>query len=416
MVRLEIAVDPVAAKAAHSKAVKNVNKEISIPGFRKGKAPESLVDQQFGKICQPGMARSPGQHNSFMEFLNHTKRYPFTTDSSIKKAEVKSASLENGAQLVIEYEAKPQIPEVDGNSLQLKAIKRHTVTEAEVEDTIRQIQLRHAEWQDITDRPVQEGDFVDLTIDALDHPPRNICTDMRFEVSQGKMGTWMRNLIIGHSLHDVVEGTSEKEENTPSDEPGEEFVPTLCRITINKIKTAKPFPLTDELAQKVGLKSIDELKPRVEQDLNRRAEEEKQDQLRAQVEDLLLEKYPFDIPQSLIDKQRKELLDKRVEDLTRREADPQKMIGMVKEIEEGINKELDRAYRLFFISRKIAEENGIQVFENEIINEMMRQMMLPPGQGIIDSSMHPDEARSKLYVNVLSQKVLDYLASKAKVE
>jgi trigger factor len=348
--------------------------------------------------------------------LSNSKIYPFTTDKSVKKAEVKSASLENGAQLIIEYEATPQIPNVELQEFQLKTVERQPVLESEIEDTIHQIQLRHAEWNDISDRPVQEGDFVDLTIDAIDHPPRNICTDMRFEVAPGKMGNWMRDLIMGRSVKDVVEGMSEKEENLSSKKAEEEFKPTLCRITINKIKTAQPFPLNDELAQKVGLKTIDELKPRVEQDLNRRADDEVRDELRAQIEDLLLEKYPFDIPHSLIDKQRKELLDRRVGDLSRREVDPEKMIAMVKEIEEEINKELDRAYRLFFISRKIAEEHGIQVYENEVMNEMMRQLMLPPGQGIIHASMHPDEARSKLCVNVLSQKVLDFLVSKAKVE
>ena len=50
------------------------------------------------------------------------------------------------------------------------------------------------------------------------------------------------------------------------------------------------------------------------------------------------------------------------------------------------------------------------------MSEMMKQMMLPEGQGIIDRGMNTDDVRNKLYVNVLSHKVLDFIASKAQME
>lgn len=413
LIRLEINVSPAGAKAAQAKAIKTVNKEVSIPGFRKGKAPEALVVQQFGKYVKQEWHEIL-LNTAFGEFLEKTKLYPFTTtQKSIKRAEVKSADLEAGAQLIMEYEAKPEVPTIDGADIILKKVKREPITPEDIEDTIRQIQLRYAEWTDITDRPVQEGDFVDLTIEALEDPPRNICTEMRFEVAAGKMGHWMRKLIIGHHANEVLEGISEKEDD---DKELPDFKATPCRITILRIKTAQEAPLDNELAKKVGLQNIEDLRPRVEADLNRKADAEVVDQTRAQVEEILLEKYAFDIPSSLIEKQRKELLDKRVYEMSAREDPPEKMIENVKKIEGEINQELDRAYRLFFIARKLAEENNIEVYENEVMNEMMRQIMLPHGQGIIDASMNPEEARSKLFVNVLSQKVLDFLASKAKVQ
>lgn len=412
LIRLEINVSPAGAKAAQAKAIKTVNKEISIPGFRKGKAPDALVVQQFGKYVKQEWHEIL-INTAFGEFLEKTKLYPFTTtQKSIKRAEVKSADLETGAQLVMEYEAKPEVPPIDGTAITLKKVKRELVTPEDIEDTLRQIQLRHAEWNDVTDRPVQEGDFVDLTIDALEDPPRNICTEMRFEVAPGKMGNWMRKLIVGRTIHEAVEGISEKED---TDKEIPDFKPTPCRITILRIKNAQVPPLDDELAKKVGVQTVDELKPRVETDLNRKADAEVQDQMRAQIEEILLEKYAFDIPSSLIEKQRRELLEKRVHEMSLREETPEKMVENVKKLEVEINQELERAYRLFFIARKLAEENNIEVYENEVMNEMMRQIMLPPGQGIIDASMNPEEARSKLFVNVLSQKALDFLASKARV-
>ena len=416
MIRLEINVDQEATKAAYTKAVKMINKEISIPGFRKGKAPEQVVIQQFGTYIQ----REWNEillNTAFKEFLEKTHFYPFSTSqSSVKKAEVKSASLETGAHLTLEYEAKPEIPVIDHATLRLKKIEKETVTKEDVEETLHQIQLRHAKWIDITDRPVQEGDFVDLTIETVEEPKRTICNDLRFEVVLGKMGEWMRRLIIGHHVNESVQGISEREDNPKDKAQDAHFTPTLCNITIKKIKTAELPPLDDELAKKVGVQTLDELKPRIETDLNRRSVAEMQDQLRAQVEEILLKEYSFEIPHSLIEKQRKELLDQRVRELSRSEVPPEQMADRVQTLQSDLTSELDRAYRLFFISRKIADENNIQVYEKEIMNEMVRQLTLPQGQGIIDASMNSEEARSKLFVNVLSQKVLDFLASKATVQ
>jgi trigger factor len=412
MVHLDVAVSPAGVQAAHSKAIKTVNKEISIPGFRKGKAPESLVVQQFGKYVKQEWHQIL-INTAFNEFLEKTKLYPLTTtQKSIKRAEVKNADMNNGAQLVLEYEGKPEVPAIDLSHLVLKGVKREAITADDVNDTIHQIQLHHAEWTPVTDRPVQEGDFVDLTIDALESPPRNICTQMHFEVAPGKMATWMRNLIIGHNAHDTVEGTSEKE----AGQEIPDFIPTQCRIVINNIKTAVLPPLDNELAKKVGLNNIDDLPSRVEADLNRKADAEVKEQLRAQAEDIILKNYPFEIPRSLIEKQHKEVMDQKVREMSKNEESPEKMVETVKKLESEINEELERAYRLFFISRKLADENQIQVYENEVMNEMMRQLRLPPGQGIIDLSMNPEDAKSKLYVNVLSQKVLDFLVSKASIK
>lgn len=411
-IKLEITVSPEATRAAYTKAVKAVNKEISIPGFRKGKAPEAMVVQRF----EPQIKKEWHDillNTSFSEILSATHLYPYASiEKSIKRAEIKNVSKENGAQLLLEYEAHPKIPSVDIEAFQLKPVITSEVTPDAIEETFHQIQLKLGTWDKITDRPVQEGDFVDLDIEALENPPRSICQDMRFEVVQGRMGNWMKKLVIGKSINDTFEAMSEKEESMPI-EAEESFKPTLCRITIKAIMTSALPPLDDELAKKVGLQTIDELKPKVEQDLQKRAEDERKDQLRAQIENILLEKYDFDIPASLIATQMKETLSHKLAELRKHEHSKEHLQAMAKEIEANTSVELQRAYRLYFLTRKIAEENNIGVFENELMNEMFKQMMLPEGQGIVNQGMNTDEVRSKLFVNVLSKKVLDFLAEKA---
>src|ERR1700728_4484173 len=117
-VKLEISVDPEATNAAYLKAVKSVNKEISIPGFRKGKAPDHLIIQRFEKYITKEWYDNL-VNIAFLEFLEHSKLYPFNQGSkSIKKAEIKNATRENGAHALIEYECQPTVPAINFSDIQ----------------------------------------------------------------------------------------------------------------------------------------------------------------------------------------------------------------------------------------------------------------------------------------------------------
>ena len=61
-----------------------------------------------------------------------------------------------------------------------------------------------------------------------------------------------------------------------------------------------------------------------------------------------------------------------------------------------------------------AEENKIDVSQEELLREMMREMYADPNRRLIDQSMDPSEVRSRLYVTVLSQKAKDFLVEHAK--
>ncbi len=405
---LNINVSPPLAGSAYDEAVKAVNKEVSIPGFRSGKAPLTLIKQRFDKQIKSEW-HNVLLNRAFSEFLESTGLYPFQNERSVKKAEIKSISKENGAELVIEYEMAPEVPDVDYSSLSLVPVDRQPVTEENVDHALHEIQLHYCQWEPITDRSVQEGDFVDLDIEALENPPRSISQDMRFEVSPKEMGAWMRKLIIGKSANETVEGVSEKDESL-KDLSGSEFIPTHCRITIKEIWKSELPALDDDLASKVGVSNIEELKTRIRKNLENQSDQEQKNKLRAQIENRVLEKYPFDIPASLIEVQRKEIVAQRLAQLKKHEHSQEKLSEMTKAIEENVLDELVRAYRLYFLVHKIAKNENINVYENEVYREGLRQAA--EGNSYLLNNLENEEIRSKLYVNILTRKVLDFVVEK----
>ncbi len=415
-VTLDIRVSSPAAKAAYTKAIKVVNKEASLPGFRKGKAPEALVIQNFGKYIDQEWHEILTK-TAFQEALDLTKVYPFS-EESIKRPELKSASRDDGAHLVIEFEARPEVPSVDPKDLQLKTIEKKSISEAKVNQAIEEICWHHAQWEDVADREVQEGDYVDLDIEAVaTNPPKNLCTDTRFEAVKGKMGDWMLKLIMGLKVGDSAEGLSEKEPENCEEEGcthehhkhKSEFEPTQCKITIKAIKKATLPEVDDELAKKVGCQNVAEMREKVAKDLELRAEEQVRSGLREQLENLLAEKYRFDLPASLIDHEKYYRVQQKMREI--QESGAELNEEKVKEIEGIVSNEVDKSFRLFFLSRKIAEDAGIVVSQDEIVQELMKQIYMR--SSLIDESMEPNEVRSRLYVSILARKTTDYLVDLA---
>ena len=76
--------------------------------------------------------------------LQTTNLLPFTRDKSIRRVDVKSASRETGAQLVLEYETNPAIPKIDKAQIKIEPFPRHVVSEKDIEERIHNLQLQQA--------------------------------------------------------------------------------------------------------------------------------------------------------------------------------------------------------------------------------------------------------------------------------
>lgn len=421
-VKLDIQVSPVGADAAYQKALKNVNKEVNIPGFRKGKAPDSYIIQNYGKFIDQEW-REILLETAFKEAMQLVQVYPYN-DKSLERPNIRSISRDKGASISIEYEAYPEIPSIDTQSLVLKNVHPKAINDEDVDQVLHEIRLHHAAWEEISDRPVQEGDYIDLDIDAIEEG-KNVCKDTRFEVKEGVMAPWLHRLVIGKNINDTMEGTSEKQKETPCEtcvtEGSEEhhhhhhdhshFIPTKCSITIKSIKNAILPELNDELAEKTGVKTIQELLPRIRQDLEQRENEHVKSILHTQLEDQLLDKFPFDIPSSLTKKEIKERVDYEISQLSPSLSEEEKK-NRTSEIEQRVAQNINDAYRLAFLSNKIAKDHHIEVTSQEIVQEYMRQMMRSD-RPIINAAMDPQEIQARLKDFLLRSKALDLMLGQA---
>lgn len=410
---LDIHVQPKATEAAWHKAIKSVNKEVSLPGFRKGKAPEAMILKSFSGHVENEW-RELVVRTAFSDAIELTKVYPYRQES-IRSPKLNSISHQDGASITVEYEALPEVPSVDITSLTISPIEKQPVTDEQTQEALDNIRYQHAEWNEFTDRAAKKGDFVTLDIHSIETEElQPLFEDVRFQVDEEHMGKWMRDLVIGMKINEFADGESKQEKKKSDPTYDKDFKPTKCRITLKKIQTATLPELDDTFAQKLKLDNIDDLKSKVTEQLDKMAEEQQQRALREQLSNQLVATYLFDLPKSLVEPDMKRSSEAAMRRIRAKQKKGEDLSAEAEKAAAEAAHKVEESYRLFFLLRKVANDHEIQVGQDEVMHELVRQLYAAPeDEKIIDPQSDPQEARSRIYAYLVERKAKDWLLEQA---
>jgi len=160
---LEVTVDSSAFKEACRQAYMKGRKNIQIPGFRKGKATQGMIEKMYGEGA------------FFEEALDIV--YPDAVSSAIEEAELKVVdapfdleipvmSKEEGVEMKLKVTTYPEVKLGDYKGL--KAVKLPCeATDEDVENELKQMQERNSRLIDVTDRAAEMGDTATIDFEGF---------------------------------------------------------------------------------------------------------------------------------------------------------------------------------------------------------------------------------------------------------
>ncbi len=403
-IKFDIRVKSQAVDATYLKAIKNINKEVSIPGFRKGKAPDPLIIERYQPAIQKEFIDLVLQMG-FNEAIQLTHLHPLK-DGHIKRPIVHECSRGKEAHFTIEFESRPTIPSVQIEDLQIKKIIPSPVTDQDRQNALQNLIMRFATYEPIEDRPVQENDFIDVSVTILQEPPHEAIKKQRTQVNSTGLPSWLREKVIGLQIGESAEGMTEQDPNLSESTPNFQSLP--FRVTVHAIWQGNLPAVDEEFAKRVGLQSVEELLKKINERLEEEAQEEA-DKLKIQaIENLLIEKYPLDIPQSYIDANKEVRLDNYLQQLEQQQQDYTKEDYL--QIEKTIEQSTIYHLQLFFLLRRIASDYNITVSKEDISQELNRQIaLMPSGRSSIDFSNEKKELNEQLYNLAFDHKIKHFL-------
>ncbi len=405
-VELHVKTNSAMVKQARKNAVKSVAKEVTLPGFRKGKAPDEMILKKFPADVEKQMHKAIAD----LSFVAAQKvaKVPVLNNNSQISFDLKKHSDEEGAEVVFSFETEPKIPQVDRAGFVPKPVQKAEVAEKQIEEAVRQMRFFYANWKQVNDRPIQDGDYIMIDLDTVEGDvTTNVFHHIRFEVSKERMANWMKNLVQGAKAGDVLNGVSEVDE-TATEKEKEEFKPKNVRLSILKVEEAELPELNDEFAAKVGAKDVAHMRQSISDLLNKQADEKVETELREQVNDYLVDTYTFDLPISLVNTEVKHRFEQLKND-PKFKANWNKMSQEERgKLQDKLNEESHQAVRLFYLSRQIVQSEKIPVTHQEVQNEAISIYQSHAGRNVEIDKM-PKEVYALALSKVILAKAQDFI-------
>ena len=296
---LEIEVEAAEVEKATEKAYKKIANKVSIPGFRKGKAPKKIVEQHVGAQAILDEAFDIVAPKAFNDALDEQKIDPVT------RPQIEVVTLEAGKNLVFKATVTPK-PEVTlGEYKGLKVEK--TTVEIKDEDVEKQIEQMRDRQGKMVDAPegaeVKSGDFTTLDF-------KGFVDGEAFEGGEGKdypLQIGSNSFIPG--FEDQLVGAKIGEQRDVNVKFPEEYhakelagKDAKFECTVRSIKSKELPALDDEFAKKAStFQTLDELKADVREKLTKNAEQKAENDRKAAAIQQATDNITVDIPAVMID-------------------------------------------------------------------------------------------------------------------
>ena len=371
---------------------------VNLKGFRPGKVPREILKRQFGQAV-------------FSEVLDKVLKE--TTTKALDENKIKPAGQPKldlkvyGEDKDLEYVISvTELPKVEVKSLENIKFDEYSVKidEKETEKRIKEIAKNQPNFKDAADSKSKEGDLVVFDYTAtVDEKP--------FKGSEGKNTqlTLGKDLFLkgfDKQLIGVKKGDEKIVEATlPENFPEKSLVNKKAKFNckISAVKNPEDVKIDDEFAKNLGAKDLKDLKSLISKQIN---DEYKNSLDRLSKNQILkeIEKIKVnEIPENLIEEEIKVLS----QGMSEEDAKKSK-----KNFEEIAKKRI----KVGLILNEFGEQNQIKVTEQELQQEVQKQIRMMPGQEkmVMDFYQKNPSALSSLRGTVYEEKILTMIKEKAK--
>ncbi|WP_019715279.1 trigger factor [Bacillus spizizenii] len=406
---LTVEVDAETFKTALDDAFKKVVKQVSIPGFRKGKIPRGLFEQRFGVEAL---------YQDALDILLPVE-YPKAVEEAgiepVDRPEIDVEKIEKGESLIFtaKVTVKPEVKLGDYKGLGVE--KDDTaVTDEDVQNELKALQERQAELVVKEEGAVEEGNTVVLDFEGFvdgEAFEGGKAENYSLEVGSGSFIPGFEDQLVG------LEAGAEKdvEVTFPEEYHAEELAgkPAVFKVKIHEIKAKELPELDDEFAKDIDeeVETLAELTDKTKKRLEEAKENEADAKLREELVLKASENAEIDVPQAMVDTE----LDRMLKEFEQR----LQMQGMNLELytqfsgqdeaalKEQMKKDAEKRVKSNLTLEAIAKAENLEVSDEEVEAELtkMAEAYNMPVENIKQAIGSTDAMKEDLKV----RKAIDFL-------
>lgn len=260
-VRLAVEVPFAELEPSLKKAYQEIAQHVTVPGFRKGKVPATVIDQRVGRSA---VLNEAVQEAIPQQLLAAVREHDVRT---LGRPDVEVGEVVDGQPLTFtaEMDVRPEITLPDLSTVSV-TVDEAEVTDADVDEQVAALRERFATLKAV-ERPAREGDFVQVdliaTVDGAEVPGGS-ATNISHEVGGGQLLPGLDEVLVGMSAGGQTSFTTQL--------VGGEFAgrDADVAVTLRAVKEKELPALDDDFAQLASeFDTLDELRADLRERLGR---------------------------------------------------------------------------------------------------------------------------------------------------
>ena len=297
-------------KAIDRAYIKNKSK-FNIPGFRKGKAPKSIVIKNYTKAVFYDDALNDVLPEAYEAALKESGL------DVVARPEFDVEEIKDGEPVVFTalVTTRPEVKLGEYKGIEVEKVD-YTVSDEDVDKEINSARERNARMISVDDRAVESGDIAVIDFEGF-------VDDVAFEGGKGEnyeleigSNTFIpgfEDQIIGAKIDDLIDVNVTFPEEYHSEEL--KGKPAVFKVKVNEIKVRELPELDDDFASEVSeFDTLAEYKADVRAKLEEKAKEKAESEIKNKVIEKAIENAEFDLPDKMVDGQ----IDNMINDMAQR--------------------------------------------------------------------------------------------------
>ena len=397
---ISVIVDKKTIQNKMNERLAELQKEVSIKGFRPGKVPSSVIKNQFGKSI-------------YGEVIDKILRETSTKAISEKKIKVagqpKIDLKQFGEGKDLNYELQIDcLPNVE-----LKSLNKFNANEYKIKIEKNIIDKKLKEISDQNKQFENKADNAKAIIgDQVIFDYSATAEGKKFEGSEGK-GVQIelgKNLFL-KGFDEQLVGANKGDTKIvdavlPANHPKKELAnkKTKFKCTILGVKKAVENKIDDNFAKMMGAKNIDDLRSLIEKQISSQYSQALDSITKKEILDQIEKTHEVDLPKNLIDQEI---------NLMTRSLKPEE-----KEKNKEKNEKLAKSrIKLGLVLNEYGEKNNLKVTDEDVSNEIQKQIKGMPGQEkmVIEYYQKNPSASQSLKGSLYEEKIISLIKSKIKL-
>ena len=415
MAKLTIEASAEELEKAIEKAYQKQKKNISVPGFRKGKVPRMMVEKMYGKEVFYEDAA-----NEIIP-VAYEKAYDECGEDIVSTPQIEVTQIEAGKPFIFTalVALKPEVTLGAYKGIEVDKVDV-TVSDEEVDAEIEKERDRNARSISVTDRAVQDKDQTVIDFEGF-------VDGVAFEGGKGEnypltigSGTFIPGFeeqFIGKNIGEETDVNI----TFPEDYQAEDLAgkPALFKVTVKEIKEKQLPELDDEFAAEVSeFDTLAEYKEDVKKNLLEKREKDVKNAKEDAVVDAIIENASMDIPDAMIETQQRQMIQEFAQNIQAQGLSIDQYFqftGLTAEkMMEQVKPQAEKRIKSRLVVEAVAKAENIVASDEDFDNEVakMAEMYKMESDKIKESI--GEEGKKQLMEDLAVSKAAEFVVNEAK--